>query len=90
MHKPKERNADPHVAMKIYRATPLGPTQPSLIEILHVCKVYSDIPMANAALCTNGMCVKLLHLQNASRMLSKINLSKVNMSCLKHGERFSD
>ena len=36
--------------MMVYQATPLGPDQPSPMEILHGCKAWSDLPLANAAL----------------------------------------
>ena len=46
---------DPYLAMMVYQTTPLGPDQPSPMEILHGHKAWSDLPLANAALKSKGL-----------------------------------
>ena len=35
LQKAKDTNEDPHIAMKVYRTTPLGPNQPIPMELIH-------------------------------------------------------
>ena len=44
LHKAKEEGEDPHVALSIYRATPLNQDLPSPFELLHGRKPPSDLP----------------------------------------------
>ena len=50
LKKAKATGEDPHLAMMIYRTTPLGPNMPSPMEILHGRKARSDLPNSAAAL----------------------------------------
>ena len=51
----KDRITDPPVVMMVYRPAPLGSNQPSPVEILHGHKAHSDLSIANAMLCGNGI-----------------------------------
>ena len=55
LQKAKDTNEDHHLAMMVYQTTPLGPDQPSPMEMLHGCKAQSDLPLANAALKAKGL-----------------------------------
>ena len=55
LQKAKDTNEDPHIAMMVYQTTPLGPDQPSPMEILYGHKAQSDLPLANAVLTAKGL-----------------------------------
>ena len=55
VQKAKDTNEDPHLAKVVYQTTPLGPNQPSPMEILHGHKAWSDLPLANAPLKAKGL-----------------------------------
>ena len=55
LQKAKDTSEDPHLAMMVYQTTFLGPDHPSPMEILHGCKAWSNLPLANAALKAKGL-----------------------------------
>ena len=71
LQKAKDTNEDPHLAMMVYQTTPLGPDQPSPMEILHGHKTQSDLPLANVALKVKGMIQTAVESTNINRTLIK-------------------
>ena len=71
MQKAKDTKEDPHLAMMVYQTTPLGPDQPSPMEILQGHKAQSDLSPTNAVLKAKG------------QMRTAVESTKINRTLIK-------